>query len=98
MRDKEEGGQGRRVSFASMARIASPAFAIALGFFFGAQGPATALESHTISTPFAAPVAAPASSKPALPKAPAQVAMPAPPPIKYFPGLEEPLVATGPVT
>lgn len=29
---------------------------------------------------------------------PVQVAMPAPPPIKIFPGLEEPLVATGPVT
>jgi RHS repeat-associated protein len=33
-----------------------------------------------------------------LPKAPAQVAMPAPPPMKIFPGLEEPLIATGPVT
>lgn len=33
-----------------------------------------------------------------LAKRPVQVAMPAPPPIKIFPGLEEPLVATGPVT
>jgi RHS repeat-associated protein len=31
-------------------------------------------------------------------KRPQQVEMPAPPPIKIFPGLEEPLVATGPVT
>jgi hypothetical protein len=33
-----------------------------------------------------------------LPKAPEQVEMPAPPPIKIFPGLGEPLVATGPVS
>ena len=32
------------------------------------------------------------------PKAPVQVEMPAPPPIKIFDGLAEPLVATGPVT
>jgi len=98
MRAITKGGQGHRVSASSLVRLASPALAIALGFFLGSQGPAAALESHTVSTPFAAPAAAPASSKPALPKAPAQVAMPAPPPIKYFPGLEEPLVATGPVT
>jgi len=97
MRAITKGGQGRRVS-SLIARVTSPVLAIALGCFLGAQGPAAALESHTVTTPFAAPAAAPASSKPILPKAPAQVAMPAPPPIKYFPGLEEPLVATGPVT
>src|ERR1019366_6763055 len=33
-----------------------------------------------------------------LPKAPPQVELPPPPPMRYVPGLEEPLVATGPPT
>jgi RHS repeat-associated protein len=33
-----------------------------------------------------------------VPNAPAQVELPPPPPMRYMPGMEEPLVATGPVT
>jgi RHS repeat-associated protein len=42
-----------------------------------------------------------ATSSPAgnvSPKAPMQVELPPPPPMRYVPGMEEPLVATGPVT
>jgi len=46
--------------------------------------------SHSSASPFA--------QKPALPKAPAQVEMPAPPPMRIVPGMEEALVATGEVT
>ena len=33
-----------------------------------------------------------------VPKAPVQVELPPPPPMRYVPGMEEPLVATGPTT
>jgi RHS repeat-associated protein len=97
MRAITKGGQGRRVS-SFLARVTIPALAIALGCFLGSQGPAAALESHTAKPPRVYASAEQAPEKPALPKAPVQVAMPAPPPIKYFPGLEESLVAMGPVT
>src|SRR5690348_985128 len=89
---------GRRPVFIStLARCASPVAAIAIGFFFGAQGPAySQIESRQVAAPFS--TAAHIDAKPALPKAPTQVAMPTPPPMRIMPGLEEPLVATGPVT
>lgn len=37
-------------------------------------------------------------TEPPLPKAPPQVELPPPPPMRYVPGLVEPLVATGPVS
>jgi RHS repeat-associated protein len=49
---------------------------------------AAALSAHALPGP----------AQPALPKAPAQVAMPAPPALRIVPGMEEPLVATGPVS
>jgi RHS repeat-associated protein len=88
----------------TLARWASPALAIAIGFYFGAQEPAySQIESRSVSAPTAVATSSPSinkasSEKPIKPKAPTQVEMPAPPPIKYFPGLEEPLVAVGPVT
>lgn len=88
----------------SFARMASPVLAIAIGLYFGAQGPAySQIESKKISAPAVASTSLPSipkltNDKPAKPKAPAQVELPPAPPIKYFPGLEEPLVATGEVT
>jgi RHS repeat-associated protein len=87
----------------TLARMASPVLAIAIGFYFGAQGPAySQIESRQTSAPTAAATSSPSintsTQKYPKPKAPKQVELPAPPPIKYFAGLEEQLVATGPVT
>jgi len=88
----------------TLARWTSPALAVAIGLYFGAQGPAySQIESRKISPPSVASSSLPSigklsSDKPVKPKAPAQVELSPPPPIKYFPGLEEPLVATGSVT
>ena len=100
MRAENKGGRGRRVFIPFLARWVSPVFAIAIGFYLGAQGPAySQIESHKISVPaFSGSSSHSSSTTPLIPKAPQQVEMPAPPPIKIFPGLEEPLVATGPVT
>jgi len=54
------------------------------------------ISSHTISVPFSSSGAHHVEVR--QPKAPVQVEMPVPPPMKIFPGLAEPLVATGPVT
>jgi RHS repeat-associated protein len=89
--------RSRLRSVSTFARwAASMPLAVALGFFLGAQGPAHSDDSAKVA-PLHAVAAAP-DEKPVKPKAPVQVEMPAPPPIKYFPGLEEPLVATGQVT
>jgi YD repeat-containing protein len=69
----------------------------------GSQEPAySQIESTKVAAPTAsatAPAApSPSAQKYPTPKAPVQVEMPAPPPIKYFAGLDEPLVATGDVT
>jgi RHS repeat-associated protein len=57
------------------------------------------LASHQVSAPsFTATKSTTAITKAKKQPAPPQVAMPAPPPIQYFPGFEEALVATGPVT
>jgi RHS repeat-associated protein len=102
MRAENKGGRGRRVFVSTLARWVSPVFAIAIGFYLGAQGPAySQIESHKISAPtFSGSSSHPSSNSnaPLIPKAPKQVELPAPPPIKIFPGLEEPLVATGPVS
>jgi RHS repeat-associated protein len=75
---------------------------IAAGLLVGSALPTVAqsqINGRVVSAPQVGTVShAAQSSRPKLPKAPAQVAMPTPPPIKIFPGLEEPLVATGPVT
>jgi RHS repeat-associated protein len=85
-------------SITSFVNWAAPAAVIAGAFYFGAYEPAhSQIESKKPGVPFSSS-ALTASEKPALPKAPAQVELPAPPPMKIFPGLEEPLVATGPVT
>jgi RHS repeat-associated protein len=57
------------------------------------------LASHQVSAPSVGVTkSATATTKAKKYPAPPQVAMPAPPPVRYFPGLEEALVATGPVT
>ena len=98
MRAITKSGHGRRVSFSPIARMTGSAIAVTLGFFLGAQGPADAIESHTAKLPRVFASAEQTPEKPVLPKAPVQVELPPAPPIKYFAGLEEPLVATGPVT
>ena len=100
MRAENKSGRGRRVFIPFLARWVSPVFAIAIGFYLGAQGPAySQIESHKVSAPtFSGSSSHSSSTTPLIPKAPQQVEMPPPPPIKIFPGLEEPLVATGPVT
>lgn len=55
------------------------------------------LASHQVSAPSMAAKSASATMLKKHP-APVQVEMPAPPPIRIFPGFEEALVATGPVT
>jgi RHS repeat-associated protein len=66
-------------------------------FYFGLPYSAQSqISSRVIRMPeFGASTAA---SKPAVPKAPKQVELPPPPPTRYVPGMEEALVATGPVT
>jgi RHS repeat-associated protein len=102
MRAERDGRRHSRLHF-TIARLISPAFAIAIGFYLGAQGPAySQIESRQVSPPTASVTTQSALSlsteKYPVPKAPAQVEMPAPPPTKIFAGLEEPLVATGDVT
>lgn len=87
----------RRHSFSRIALLAAPAL-IAAALLINAALPTVAHSQINGRVTGAPKVAAHAAEKPKLPKAPAQVAMPAPPPTKIFPGLEEPLVATGPVT
>ena len=56
------------------------------------------ISSKVISAPTFSSAISNSSDKPSLPKAPVQVELPPPPPMRIVPGLEEPLVATGPVT
>jgi RHS repeat-associated protein len=85
-------------NFTSCALWASPALiAAALLAYAALPGVAQSqISGRVISAP-QLPVSH-ADEKPRLPKAPAQVAMPAPPPMRIVPGLEEPLVATGAVS
>lgn len=96
--------KNRLSSTSQLARWSILPIAIAIGAFFGSQEPAySRIEGGAQVAPFVSEAkptvsATQASEKPVLPKAPAQVEMPAPPPMKYLAGLEETLVATGPVT
>jgi RHS repeat-associated protein len=80
------------LSFVTTALLAGAAF-LNLAVPDAAQ---SQISSKAISAPFSKSSAHLTTAR--LPKAPAQVEMPAPPPIKIFPGLFEPLVATGPVS
>ncbi len=83
----------RAVTFWSSSALAAGAL------LFNAVLPGSAqsqINGRVISAP-QFPSAPRSVAQPKLPKAPLQVAMPALPPIKYVPGMEEPLVATGPV-
>lgn len=79
---------------------AAPAAVIAGAFYFAAYEPAhSQMASKKHDAPFSSSVSSTlASETPKLAKAPVQVELPAPPPMRIFPGLEESLVATGPVT
>jgi hypothetical protein len=97
MRAGKKDGRSRPVLFSTLARWTIPTLAAAVVFYFGIQDDAQSqISGSRVSAPFS--TAAHTDTKPARPKAPVQVEMPAPPPIKYLAGLEEPLVATGPVT
>lgn len=89
-------------TISTFAAWTAPALAMAGIVYLGVQEPAHSFESNKPSLPFSSSSSSSSSVHAngmlPLPKAPAQVEMPAPPPIKYFAGLEEPLVATGPVT
>jgi RHS repeat-associated protein len=86
-------------SFMRRARWMAPASLIAaIVVYFAVPDPALSqINGRVTSPPFSAPalhIDVPATT----PAAPKQVMMPAPPPMKYVPGMEEGLVATGPVT
>ena len=98
-RTRKKSARSLLSTISGFASWAAPAAMIASVVYFGVQQPAhSQIESRKETAPFSTSTSTLTSEKPKLPKAPAQVEMPAPPPIKYFPGLEEPLVATGPVT
>ncbi len=82
--------KSRRLAFLLIAGLACSALAL----------PAQSqLASHQVSAPsISVTKSTTASTTAKKHPAPQQVAMPAPPPIRYFPGFEEALVATGPVT
>jgi hypothetical protein len=92
---------GRHYSLSRIALYIAPAL-LAAALLMNAALPAGA-QSQINGRVTGAPVSAStrqetlhvATAK--LPKAPAQVLMPAPPSIKYVPGMEKPLVATGEV-
>jgi len=63
--------------------------------------PSIFLYAQTISSQISPPSFSSApqlTHRMSVPPAPAQEQMPTPPPMRYMPGMEEPLVATGPVT
>jgi RHS repeat-associated protein len=73
---------------------------IAVAVFINLAIPQEALSqisSRATSVPFSSSGSAPQVTHAKLPRAPVQAEMPVPPPIKIFAGLNEPLVATGPV-
>src|SRR5579872_4325965 len=81
------------LSVATMALVAGAAF-VNLAVPEAAQ---SQIASKVVKSP-AFTGGTPHVTRAKLPKAPVQVEMPVPPPIKIFPGLYEPLVATGPVS
>jgi RHS repeat-associated protein len=85
-------------AFARKARWMAPASLVAAAvIYFAVPDPAISqINGRITSTPFSAPPVVDTQTK--TPAAPRQVAMPAPPPIKYVPGMMEALVATGPVS
>lgn len=87
-------------SITNFVSWAAPAALIAGAFYFAAYEPAhSQIESRKHPAPFSSSASSALESEaPKLPRAPAQIEMPAPAPMKIFAGLEEPLVATGPVT
>ncbi len=98
MRANHEGRRHSRLHFISALRWISPVFIVACVFYFAAQNTAQSqISSRQTSAPnFSSP--SHTSEKPVVPKAPVRVALPPQPPMKIFPGMAEPLVATGPVT
>jgi RHS repeat-associated protein len=98
----EQQGQGETRHHYALSRIGSLALftapaLIASALLINAALPGLAqsqINGRVISAP---KVAAHPQEKPKLPKAPAQVAMPAAPPMRIVPGMAEVLVATGPV-
>jgi hypothetical protein len=103
MRASKKDGTGRPVFVSTIARLISPALAIAFGLYMGTQEPAySQIESTRVAAPTASATApatpSPSTEKYPTPKAPVQVELPPPPPMRILPGLEEQLVATGPVT
>jgi RHS repeat-associated protein len=85
--------------FALLKFVAGPALIVGAAVFIHSV---PEVAHAQINSRVVAPPALAASSHPArkeaLPKAPVQVAMPAPPPVRYVPGMEEALVAAGEVT
>jgi hypothetical protein len=79
-------------SFAAIAVVAAAAIYLSLPHAAQSQ------INGRVTKPQYSAVSKAASATSALPKAPVQVELPPPPPMKIFPGLAEPLVAMGPVT
>lgn len=98
MSTKQPGRRGRgRFSFSYSLEVLALISAAVFINFAVPQEAQSQISSHVVSTPkFSA--GTPHITQAKLPKAPVQVAMPAPPPMKIVPGMEEILVATGPVT
>src|SRR5580658_188054 len=98
-----EHSKGRRPHrLFSLTRVLVMAAAIVGGALINSAVPNAAqsqISSKVIKAPdFSAPSHAAPAHKPKLPKAPKQVELPPPPPMKIMPGLWESLIATGPVT
>lgn len=86
-------------NFAHRARWMIPASLIAAAVvYFAVPDPAMSQVNNRLpSIPFSSGSHADEVT-PVMPKAPKQVELPPPPPMKYVPGMEEALVATGPVS
>src|SRR5580693_4760968 len=86
-----------RFSFSNSLEVLALIAAAVFINFAVPQDALSQISSHVVSAPkFSA--GTPHITQARLPKAPVQVEMPAPPPMKIVPGMEEVLVATGPVT
>src|SRR5579863_191231 len=89
-------GRGRFSFSYSLEVLALISAAVFINFAIP-QDAESQISSHMVSAPkFSG--STPHVTQARLPKAPVQVEMPAPPPMKIVPGMEEILVATGPVT
>jgi RHS repeat-associated protein len=88
---------GRLYSLSRVALWASPAVIAAALLINALPNPAHSQINGRVTAAPQVSAASPAA-KPKLPQAPVQVELPAPPPTKLMAGLEEVLVATGPVS